>query len=78
MEAKHLAMVCTCENLSDWAWHAGRPLGGSAGRAEYVALQAELGAAWLALNSAVVWKEHVGAPAITALFDLVEVFLERR
>jgi hypothetical protein len=78
LEAKHLAMVCTCENLSDWAGLAGRQLGGSAGRAEYVHLQAEMSTAWLALSAQVARNEHVGAPAIAAIFDLVEIFLERR
>ncbi len=80
LEAKNLAMVCTCENLSDWAGPAGRQLGGSVGRATYVHLQAELSTAWLALTAQVARNKHVVtvAPAIAAIFELVEVFLERR
>lgn len=78
LEAKHLAMVCTCENLFDWAGKAGRQLGGSTGRAEYVHLQSELSTSWHALSSQVARNEHVGAPGVAAVFDLVEVFLELR
>jgi hypothetical protein len=32
LEAQHLALVCSCENLSDWAGSAGRVLGGAIAR----------------------------------------------
>ncbi len=78
LEAKHLAMVCTCETLSDWAGPAGRQLGVAAGRTAYVHLREELNTAWLSLSAQVSRCEHVGAPAIAAIFELVEVFLEWR
>jgi hypothetical protein len=67
LEAKHLAMVCTCENLSDWAGQSGRSLGGSAGRAAYAHVQSELHDAWSALTAQVARNEHVGALSITAV-----------
>jgi hypothetical protein len=71
-------MVCTCENLSDWAGAAGRTLGGSIGRSAYQHVQTELLEAWTSLTAQVARNEHVGAVSIRAVFDLVEVFLERR
>jgi hypothetical protein len=78
LEAKHLAMVCTCECMSDWAGAAGRTLGGSTGRSAYQHVQTELLEAWSGIAEQVARNEHVGAVSIKAVFDLVEVFLERR
>lgn len=78
LEAKHLAMVCTCESLSDWAGAAGRTLGGSVARSAYQHVQTELLEAWSGITDQVARNEHVGAVSIKAVFDLVEVFLERR
>jgi hypothetical protein len=78
LEAQHLAMVCTCENLSDWSGQAGRALGGSNARSVYLALQTELREAWTSLRGQLARDEHVGAPVITAIFDLLQAYLERR
>jgi hypothetical protein len=78
LEAQHLAMVCSCENLSDWAGPAGRLLGGAIGRSAYQHVQSELHEAWSSLTAQVARSEHVGALCIKAVFDLLEVFLERR
>ena len=78
LEAKHLAMVCTCESISDWAGGAGRTLGGSTARAAYLQVHTELLEAWTGITEQVARNEHVGAVSIKAVFDLVEVFLERR
>jgi hypothetical protein len=71
-------MVCSCESLSDWAGASGRTLGGSIGRSAYQHVQSELHEAWTGLTAQVARNEHVGAVSIRAVFDLVEVFLERR
>jgi hypothetical protein len=78
LEAKHLAMVCTCENLSDWAGSSGRALGGAIGGSAYQHVQTELHDAWSGLTAQIARNEHVSALSIKAVFDLVEVFLERR
>jgi hypothetical protein len=78
LEAQHLAMVCTCESLSDWSGLAGRALGGSTARSVFLALQAELRDAWLSLRGQLARDEHVGAPVISAVFDLLQIYLERR
>jgi hypothetical protein len=76
--AQHLAMVCTCENLSDWSGLAGRAVGGSAARSVFLALQTELRDAWLSLRGQIARDEHVGAPVISAIFDLLQVYLDRQ
>jgi hypothetical protein len=78
LEAQHLAMVCTCENLSDWSGQAGRGVGGSSARSAFIALQTELRDAWLSLRGQIARDEHVGAPVISAIFDLLQVYLDRR
>jgi hypothetical protein len=52
--------------------------GGLRGRAEYELMIKELREAWANLIRAVDRNENVGAPTITALFNLVYNFLERR
>jgi hypothetical protein len=78
LEAQHLAMVCTCENLSDWSGQTGRAVGGSTARSVFLALQTELREAWLSLRGQIARDEHVGAPVISAIFDLLQVYLDRR
>ncbi len=65
--------LCTCESLSDWSGHAGRALGGSNARSVFLALQTELRDAWLSLRGQLARDEHVGAPVISAIFDLLQV-----
>jgi hypothetical protein len=71
-------MVLAGETLSDFAGDDGRVFGGLRGRAEYELMIKELCNAWANLIGAVAHNENVGAPTITALFDLVYNFLERR
>ncbi len=80
VEALHLVMVCAGETLFDFAGEDGRVFGGLRGRAEYefLTVTKELRGAWDYLIGAVDSNENVGAPTITALFDLVYNFLERR
>jgi hypothetical protein len=62
---------------SDFASEDGRVFGGLRGRAEYQLMIKGLREAWTNLIGAVDRNENVGAPTITALFDLVYNFLER-
>ena len=78
VEAQHLVMVLAGETLSDFAGEDGRSFGGLRARAEYGLMIKELGDAWANLIGAVDRNENVGAPTITALFDQVYNFLERR
>jgi hypothetical protein len=78
VEALHLVMVLAGETLSDFAGEDGRVFGGLRARAEYELMIKELREAWANLTGAVDRNENVGAPTITALFDLVYNFLERR
>jgi hypothetical protein len=78
IEALHLIMVCAGETLSDFGGADGRVFGGLRARAAYELLIKELREAWANLIGAVDRNENVGAPTISALFDLVYNFLERR
>ena len=78
LEASHLVMVCSGESLSDFTGEAGRAFGGLRARADYTFMTSALRAAWADLTGAVTRDENIGAPAITAIFDLVYSFLERR
>ena len=78
VEAQHLVMVLAGETLSDFAGEDGRVFGGLRARAEYELMVTELRLAWANLTGAVDRNENVGAPTITALFDQVYNFLERR
>jgi hypothetical protein len=44
----------------------------------FLALQTELRDAWLSLRGQIARDEHVGAPVISAIFDLLQVYLDRR
>jgi len=78
IEAQHLVMMCAGESLSDFSGSDGSAFGDRRGRANYVLLVNELRDAWSNLTGAVERNENVGAPTVTAIFDLVYVFLERR
>jgi hypothetical protein len=78
LEASHLVMVCSGESLSDFTGEAGRAFGGLRARADYTFMTSALRAAWADLTGAVGRDENIGAPAVTAIFDLVYSFLERR
>ena len=78
LDATHLAMVCAGERLSDWAGRDGQRAAGAQGRAEYQRLLDELRKAWFPVLAALDANQHIGAPAISSLFDLIEVFLDRR
>jgi hypothetical protein len=78
IEAQHLVLMCARESLSDFSGADGSAVGDRRGRANYVLLVNELRDAWSNLAGAVERNENVGAPTVTAIFDLVYVFLERR
>ena len=78
LDAAHLAMVCACESMSDWAGAAGKKYDGSAGRAAYAALLLELRTVWAEIRGAFTRVEHISASAITTLINRLETFLERR
>ena len=78
MDALHLALVCPGEKLSDWAVGDCRHTEGTRGRAEYQRLLGELREAWLPVCDSIARDHQIGAPAVTTLFELIEVFLARR
>ncbi len=74
-------MVCSGETLSDFAGEgreAGREFCGRSARADYTFMVSALRTAWSDLTGAIDRNENIGAPAVTAIFDLVYSFLERR
>jgi hypothetical protein len=78
IEASHLVMVCSGELLSNFAGEAGREFGGLRARADYTFMVSAFRTAWSDLTGAIDRNENIGAPAVTAIFDLVYSFLERR
>jgi hypothetical protein len=78
IEAQHLVLMCAGESLSDFSGADGSAFGDRRGRANYMLLVSELREAWSNLAGAVERNENVGAPTVTAIFDLVYIFLERR
>jgi hypothetical protein len=77
IEASHLVMVCSSETPSDFARESGREFGGLRARADKTFMISALRTAWSDLTWAVDRNENIGAPAVTAIFDLVYSFLER-
>jgi hypothetical protein len=78
IEAQHLVLMCAGESLSDFSGADGSAFGDRRGRTNYMLLVSELRDAWSNLAGAIERNENVGAPTVTAIFDLVYVFLERR
>ena len=78
LDAKHLALVCPAERPADWI--AGDIPRGDASRArtDYQRLLGELRTSWEPVVAAIRRNEQIGAPAISALFELLECFLARR
>ncbi len=71
-------MMCAGESLPDFSGTDGRTFGNRRGRSNYMLLVTKLRDAWSNLAGAVDRNENVGAPTVTALFDLVYVFFELR
>jgi hypothetical protein len=78
IEASHLVMVCSGETLSEFAEESGREFGCLRARADYTLMISALRTAWSDLTGAMDRNENIGTPAVTAIFDLVNSFLERR
>lgn len=73
-----LRLIVEGERLSDWAGDNGRLLGGQAARGVFKTLISDLRTSWQEVRAAAFRREHVGAPAISGLIDLLLAVLERR